>query len=81
MPDNIKDAVEAAISEAQKPWYQSRGVIGSIIAIVAGVAGSFGYGIPVEVQGQAVDVIAAGGALIGGALALWGRLKAVHRVR
>lgn len=75
MPDTI-----TTITDLSKPWYLSRGVIGSVVAIVSGAAGAVGYGIPVEVQGQAVDLLLATGAVGGAAVALWGRLTAVRRI-
>jgi len=63
-----------------KPWWQSRTVIGAAVTIISGVASAIGYGIPADVQGQVVDLLATGGALAGGVLALWGRIKADRAV-
>ena len=61
-------------------WYQSRGVWGGLIAVVAGIAALFGLTISAEVQVEVVDLLIALGPVIGGALALYGRLKATKRI-
>lgn len=63
-----------------KPWWQSRTVWGAAVTVASAAAGAFGYGLPADVQGQVVDLLSTGGALVGGALALWGRVKADRAV-
>ena len=63
-----------------KPWYLSRGVIGSGVAIAAGVASAFHFQIDGDLQSSLTDWLLSGGALVGGALALWGRLKASRKI-
>ena len=59
-----------------KEWWKSRTVWGGIVALVSGIAGVFGYTLLPDDQAALVD----GGALlagsIGGAIAIWGRVKA-----
>ena len=64
-----------------KSWWQSRTIIGAAITVGSTIAGLAGYGIPTELQGQAVDLVTAGGALVGAALSFWGRLKATRTIR
>lgn len=59
-----------------KKWYASKGVWGSVLAIGAGAAGIFGYTIDADMQVQAVELLAAGGSVVGGLIALVGRLLA-----
>lgn len=81
MPDTFANTTaDNTTADLPKPWYLSRGVIGSIVAIVSGALGALGYGIPVEVEGQAVDLLVAAGGVIGGGVALWGRLRATRRI-
>jgi hypothetical protein len=60
----------------QKPWYQSRAIWGSAVAIGASLLKLSGHELPSELQGQAVDLILNAVTLIGGAIALYGRVKA-----
>lgn len=59
-----------------KKWYQSKAVWGGLIAVLAAVAGYFGYDVGAEDQQAIVDGLFAivGGA--GGVLAVYGRVKA-----
>ncbi|MCJ2050883.1 hypothetical protein [Methylobacterium sp. J-070] len=73
----------ATVAET-KPWYLSKGVIGALVAAAAIVAGFFGVKIDPTTQqvvaDQATAVIAAGVALGGAVLALYGRLKATKLI-
>lgn len=62
----------------EKPWYTSKTIWGSIVAIAALVAGAFGYSVGTEAQGEIVTAIIG---IIGGALAIYGRVKAVDKVK
>ncbi len=64
-----------------KSWWKSRTVIGVAITVGSTVAGLAGYGIPADLQGQAVDLVMSGGALVGAAVSFWGRLKATRTIR
>lgn len=67
-----------------KPWYQSTGVIGALIAVGATLAGAFGWTIDAETQkAMTADVgaiVTAAVAVAGGVLALVGRIRATRRV-
>ena len=63
-----------------KPWYASKTIWGSLVAMIAGIAGAFGHGIDPDLQTSLVDgllkVIAAAGSL----MAIYGRVSAVSRI-
>jgi hypothetical protein len=63
-----------------KDWYMSKAVWGGIVAMVVGVLASFGIIISEESE-SITDLLVAGGSLLGGILALVGRLKAKQRIR
>lgn len=56
-----------------KPWYKSKGVLGSAGAIIAGILGMWFADITAD---DVTDILIATGALVSGILALVGRLKA-----
>ena len=69
--------------EDQKPFYASATIWGGGVAAVAGVAGIFGYTITpadqaalTESVGQVVTLVTSVSALVGGLLAIWGRVRA-----
>ena len=64
-----------AMNDTQK-WYVSRGVWGGIIAASAGLASLFGYNLGADLQGDLVEWSVALAGVLGGALALIGRVKA-----
>lgn len=63
-----------------KPWWKSKAVWGGIIALVAGIAGAFGFSVGAEDQQIIVDAVLAIVAGAGGLLAVYGRIKADKRV-
>lgn len=60
-------------NEENKMWYQSKAIWGSIVAVVATVIALFGYTIPQE---QTTELIMQIVTVIGGLLALYGRIVA-----
>lgn len=69
--------------EETKPWYLSRGVLGGAVSAVAGAAQLAGYTVTPADQAALVDgatqlgQLAFGvGSLVGGLVAIWGRIKA-----
>lgn len=64
-----------------KPWYQSRAIIGALVAILAGLLGLFGIDLSdidqAELTTLAMNLFAIGGGL----LAFYGRVKATKQVR
>jgi drug/metabolite transporter (DMT)-like permease len=63
-----------------KKWYQSRAVWGGLVAVVCGVLGLLGYGLEEAERQLLTDALVALGSLIGGLMAIWGRLKASDKV-
>lgn len=64
-----------------KPWYQSTGVWGSIMVLAAPVGALLGYKIAPEDVQQMVSIVTAGIELVGGALALIGRIRATKVIK
>lgn len=72
----MTDPTQTTLEVLTKPWWQSRTVWGAGVTVASAIAAAAGYGVSADVQGQVVDLLSTGGALVGGALALWGRAKA-----
>ncbi len=64
----------------RKSWYQSKGVWGAVVAIIAGGAGVFGFTFGAEAQAETVNLFLQIGAAAGGFLALIGRLTAKSKI-
>ena len=62
----------------EKPWYLSRTIWGSLVAVTAALAGLAGIAVDGAMQTQLADalleLVAAAGALV----AIWGRLNATN---
>ena len=79
-PDQMAEyAARAGFIEApeSKPWWQSRAIIGVIISSLSVGVGMVGYELDV---GAATEIVAGLGALIGNALAWYGRVKATKPI-
>lgn len=63
-----------------KAWWQSRGVWGSLVAMGAGAVSVTGINLDASIQAELTDILIAGATLIGGAVALYGRVKAVSKL-
>lgn len=75
MTDQISDSFSDA---APKPWWQSNAVLGGVAVVASQLAALAGY------QLDAPAIIDIGTSLIGlfgGAMAIWGRIKAVQPIR
>lgn len=64
----------------QKSWYASRGVWGGVIGVLAGAATLAGVDLNATIQSELTEIAVALGELAGGALAIYGRIKAVAAV-
>lgn len=71
---------DTTMNEDTKPWYASKGVIGSLGAILAPIAGIAGYSVSGEDIQQAVALGTALATSVSGLLALIGRITATSRV-
>lgn len=63
-----------------KPWYLSKGVVGGAVAVLASIAGLFHYSIAPADQAQLVELITGLGALVGGGVAIVGRIAASKKI-
>lgn len=61
-----------------KPWYLSKAVLGGLVAVVAGL---FGLDIGDDMQVNVVEHIDSVVGVAGGALAIYGRLKATGSIK
>lgn len=65
------------MNDEEKKWYVSKSVIGSVVAILALIAGAFGYDVDTESQEQITLALIGVG---GGVVAIYGRVKAVKKL-
>lgn len=63
-----------------KKWYQSKGIWGALITVIAVIAGGFGYSISPEEQESLVVMITSIVSGIGGLIAFVGRKKAEAKI-
>lgn len=63
------------LTQKTKPWYLSRTIIGGIIAGAAGV-----LGLTDADAAQITDMAVSAAAVIGGALSVYGRVKATREI-
>lgn len=67
--------------EGKKKWYKSKGVWGGIVAVVAGMAGQFfGVDIGEDTQDKLASQIPAAIGVVGGLVAIIGRIVAQDKV-
>lgn len=73
--------------DASKPWYQSSGVWGGVVAVVAPVAGFFGYTVTADDAKAIADgvtqlIVAGSGiaSIAGGVIAIVGRVRASKKI-
>ena len=58
----------------------SKGVWGGLIVVLSALLGMFGYTIGLEDQQALVDAVSQLGAMVGGLLAIYGRITATKRI-
>lgn len=63
-----------------KAWWASRTIWAGIVSALAGIAGVAGYSISPEDQAQIVTLVVGVASLVGGAGAIFGRIKASKAV-
>ena len=67
-----------------KNWWTSRGVVGGLVALVCGVLASMGYAATAEdaaIMSNMTEAVLSAISAVGGAVALWGRIRATKRIR
>lgn len=68
-------------SPESKPWWQSKSVIGGLVALAAGIAGIFGVVMSPDDQAITTEAILGIAGAIGGLLAVYGRIKASKSIK
>lgn len=63
-----------------KPWYASRAIWGAVVGIASSAYLLTGHTVAPEIQSAAADLLAQLASIVGGALALYGRVKADSRI-
>jgi hypothetical protein len=77
-PDVTSDLnVRLAAMDEPKPWWTSRGVIGSVVTVASSLAALAGWSID---QGSTTELALGLVSLAGGAMAWWGRARAVRPI-
>ena len=67
-----------------KNWWASRGVVGGLVAMVCGVLASMGYAAIAEdaaIMSNMTEAVLSAISAVGGAVAIWGRIRATKRIR
>ena len=65
----------------EKPWYQSKAILGSLVTIVALIAGGFNLNIDAQTQGEVVELVSVVVGVIGSVFAIYGRIKASKTIK
>jgi hypothetical protein len=60
----------------EKPWYLSKTIWGSLVAIAAAIASAFGMPLGGDLQAQLVEALLQVAGAVGGLVAIYGRLTA-----
>ncbi len=63
-----------------KPWYTSKTIWGSLIAMIAGIGGAFGLDLDPQTQAGLVDGILKIVSAAGSLLAIYGRFSATQPI-
>lgn len=66
--------------EENEKWYESRGVWGGIVGLVAMAGGYFGYQVSPDDQEALVVLIMGLAGSVGSATAIYGRIKASKKI-
>lgn len=66
--------------EETKAWYQSRTIIGALVQLLCVAAATVGISVAPELQGEITTWLLAAGGLVGGALTIYGRIKATKGI-
>ena len=70
--------VNPDLSKQTKPWWKSKGVMGSLAVVIASIMQRFGLDVD---QASLTEIMLNISTLIGGAIALYGRVVAELRIR
>lgn len=64
-----------------KSLFASKAIWGGAVALLAGGATLLGYTVDAESQASIVNLITGAASLVGGLMAVWGRITATKRIR
>lgn len=64
-----------------KAWWESKSIIGSIVTIIALLAGLFNYTIDAQTQGDMTELAMVIVGVIGSVFAIYGRIKAGKTIK
>jgi len=64
-----------------KSWWQSKTVLGGLVALAAGIAGMFGLAMDPDEQAVTTEALVAIAGGIGGLVAVYGRIKANKAIK
>lgn len=83
--DGFAEHLTAELRPLTKPWWQSRGVVGPIVAILAVAGGWLGVDVDASTQAYVIDqtiaAVSAAGVLVGAVMGIIGRLRAIRAIR
>jgi ATP/ADP translocase len=65
----------------EKPWWQSKGVVGPVIAIIATILSFFNIVVSAENQAQLVEALLTTVAVIGSVIGIIGRVLAEKKLK
>ncbi len=65
----------------EKKWYMSKGILGSLVAIAAGIAGSAGYAFSPEEVAQGSNLLYGLVTTVAGVVSFIGRIKAKTKIK
>lgn len=75
-----EEVVSATVETLEKPWYASTAIWGGLVAVASGVLAVRGISVGAAEQELAVQLLTAVASTVGGALAIYGRVKASRRI-
>ena len=64
-----------------KAWYQSKAIIGSIVTVIALIAGGFNLTIDTQTQEGIVELATVIVGVVSSIFAIWGRIKASKTIK
>jgi len=64
-----------------KHWWESKTIIGALVAIFSSILGFIGFSVEPEMQTEFADLVVTLISVIGGLIAIWGRVKAGKSIK
>ncbi len=66
--------------DQSKPWWQSQGIWGSVVVVLAAIAALFNIDFDESMKSQLTEILVGGSGLAGGIIAFIGRIKATKKI-